>query len=161
MTGVGATATDAGTIWGEGDILLGGAGNDTITGRGADDTIDGDKYLAVRISVRTDPADPASETGTTDLMEHKATSGDFGPGTAGMTLQQAVFAGLVDPGNLVAVREILSAPSLPADCGAATPLNCDTAVFLGPQASYTITPGAGRQGRRHPGRRGGCTAEDQ
>ena len=107
LTGVGATATDAGTVWGEGDILLGGAGSDTITGRGANDIIDGDKSLAVRISVRTDPADPATETGTTDLMEHKATSGDFGPGTTGMTLQQAVFAGLVDPGNLVAVREIL------------------------------------------------------
>src|SRR5437660_1479362 len=36
-----------------------------------------------------------------------------------------------------------STTRLPADCGAATPLNCDTAVFLGPQASYTITPGAG------------------
>ena len=40
-------------------------------------------------------------------MENKATSGNFGPGTTGMTLQQAVFAGLVDPGNLVAVREIV------------------------------------------------------
>ena len=34
-------------------------------------------------------------------MENKATSGNFGPGTTGMTLQAAVFAGLVDPGNLV------------------------------------------------------------
>ena len=46
-------------------------------------------------------------------MENKATSGNFGPGTAGMTLQQAVFAGLVDPGNLVAVREIVSPTGSP------------------------------------------------
>ena len=96
----------SGPIWGEGNILLGGAGSDTIEGRGGNDIIDGDRYLSVRISVRTDPANPATEIGSTDLMEHAATSGSFGAGTAGMTLQQAVFAGLVDPGNLVSVREI-------------------------------------------------------
>ena len=87
-------------------------------------------------------------------MEHTATSGNFGPGTTGMTLQQAVFAGLVDPGNLVAVREIVSPTGSPmgptaytgatADCPAPTPdgavartvkvlpgtQNCDTAAFL-------------------------------
>ena len=135
------TAT-GGNVWAEGDILLGGAGSDSITGRGADDIIDGDRFLQVAISVRTDPADPATETGRTDLMEHAATSGTFGAGTSGMTLQAAVFAGLVDPGKLVAVREIV-APTVPAaDCAAAAPVNCDKAVFLGPQASYTITPGA-------------------
>src|SRR5207244_9527050 len=30
----------------------------------------------------------------------------------------------------------------PADCGAAVPLNCDTAVFSGPIADYTITKNA-------------------
>ena len=97
-------------MWGAGNILLGGSGSDLLEGRGADDIIDGDRYLNVRLSVRTDPADPATEIGTTDLMENAATSGTFGPGTTGMTLQQAVFAGLVDPGNIVAVREILSTP---------------------------------------------------
>ena len=33
-------------------------------------------------------------------MSGTALTGNFGPGTAGMTLQQAVFAGLVDPGNI-------------------------------------------------------------
>ena len=51
------------------------------------------RSLQVRISVRTNPADPRTEIGSTDLMEHKALTGTFGPGTAGMTLQQAVFAG--------------------------------------------------------------------
>ena len=44
-----------------------------------------------------------------------------------MTLQQAVFAGLVDPGNIVAVREILNP-------GPGTDI--DTAVFSGPEADY-------------------------
>ena len=60
----------------------------------------------------------------------------------GQTLQQAVFAGIVDPGNLVMVREIVT-PTVPApDCGAAAPLNCDTAVFQDVLADYTITRNA-------------------
>ncbi len=131
LVGAGATATDPGTVWGEGEILLGGAGSDTITGRGADDIIDGDRALSVRISVRDSGG---AEIGSTDLMEGKAKTGTFGAGTTNMTLQQAVFAGLVDPGNLVVVREIIT----PAN-GAAV----DTAVFAGPQANYTIAPAPG------------------
>ncbi|HEY0518523.1 MAG TPA: choice-of-anchor D domain-containing protein, partial [Ilumatobacteraceae bacterium] len=139
----------SGNVWGDGDVLLGGLGSDTIEGRGANDILDGDRYLQVRISVRTNPADPTTEIGTTDLMEGKAkvmqtptgptpATGNFGPGTTNMTLQQAVFAGLVDPGNLVAVREIITPAAGPADCDAAAPVNCDTAVFSGPQAGYQI-----------------------
>src|SRR4051794_7217478 len=65
----------SGPIWGDGDILLGGAGNDLLEGRGANDIIDGDKALNVRISVRTNPADPATEIGTTNLMEGTAKAG--------------------------------------------------------------------------------------
>jgi Ca2+-binding RTX toxin-like protein len=121
-----------GNVWGAGNILLGGAGSDTIEGRGADDIIDGDRYVNVRLSVRTSPANPASEIGTTDLLEHAALGGTFGAGTAGMTLQQAVFAGLVDPGNIAIVREIIT-PSAAQTVG-----NIDTAVFSGPQADYDI-----------------------
>ena len=133
-----------GPVWGEGDILMGGPGSDTFTGRGGNEIIDGDKSLEVHITVR-DPANPATELGRTDLMENKATSGNFGPGTTGMTLQQAVFAGLVDPGNLVDFRELVTAPDAPADCGATAPVNCDTAVFTGPRTNYSIvnTPATG------------------
>ena len=67
-------------------------------------------------------------------MEHPALTGNFGPGSLpGMTLQEAVFEGIVDPGNLVAVREIKT-PS---------PNNStDTAVFREPRANYTITHNA-------------------
>jgi hypothetical protein len=113
----------------------GGGGGDVIEGRGGNDIIDGDRAVHVRISVRTNAADPATETGSTDLMEHPAVTGTFGAGTAGMTLSQAVFAGLVDPGNLVTVREVVD--NEPTTTGA-----IDTAVFSGPRANYTITRNA-------------------
>lgn len=131
-----------GPVWGEGDILLGGGGNDTFTGRAGDDVIDGDKELRVALSVRTDPADPSSEIGSTDLVEGVAKTGTFGPGTSGMTLQTAIFKGLVDPGKVVAVRRITT-PATPApDCGTTAPRNCDVATFLGTRGTYVITTNA-------------------
>jgi hypothetical protein len=151
-----------GGVWAEGNILFGGGGSDVIEGRENQDIIDGDSALRVAISVRANPDGTGAELGRTDLMEGKAQgTGSFGPGTAGMTLQQAVFAGLVNPGQLVNVREIVkpdgsligASPdrALAGDCPAATnnpatPVdgvvgstvkltaavtNCDTAVFSG------------------------------
>jgi hypothetical protein len=122
----------SGNVWGEGNILLGGGGGDTIEGRGGDDIIDGDQALHVRIAVLDAPG--GAEIGSTDLMEGKALTGTFGAGTAGMTLQQAVFAGLVDPGRLEMRRKIEPEP--------ATTGTIDTAVFAGPQSNYTITRNA-------------------
>ncbi|HEY0691672.1 MAG TPA: peroxidase family protein [Kribbella sp.] len=141
LTGSGSTVNGQGTVWGEGDILLGGDGSDEFTGRGADDIIDGDHALSVRISVRTNPADPATEIGTTDLMEHTYQAGNT------HTLQEDVFAGVIDPGNLVAVREITgmggtAATTAVGDCGTAAQTNCDVAVFAAARATYTITANA-------------------
>ncbi len=131
-----------GPAWGAGNILLGGGGNDTMEGRGANDIIDGDRWMNVRLSVRTNPSDPNTEIGSTDLMENKAfPGGTFGPGTAGMTLQQAVFARKVEIGNIVAVRELLDANQgnlTPGDCDALAPVNCDTALFSAPFNEYTL-----------------------
>ena len=118
-----------GNVWGAGNILLGGAGSDLIEGRGADDVIDGDRYVNVRLSVRTDRANPATEIGSTNLMTGVAKTGNFGAGTTGMTLQQAVFAGLVNPGNIVAVREIVTSPTA----------DTDVAVFSDVRTNYEIT----------------------
>ena len=83
-------------------------------------------------------------------------TGNFGPGTAGMTLQQAVFAGLVDPGQLVNVREIIEDTRAMrhgrhrdgrrlrrrrphhAHGGDHRDANCDTALFSKPVDQYTI-----------------------
>ncbi len=118
--------TTGDNVWGEGDILIGGLGSDTITGRGANDIIDGDRYLRVRISVKANADGTGAEIGSTDLMEHPYLTGST------HTLQQDVFAGLVDPGQLVAVREIIT-PTAAQTAG-----NVDTAVFAGPVANYDI-----------------------
>lgn len=125
----------AGDIWGDGNILIGGAGSDTLEGRGGNDIIDGDRVLRVRISVLDGPASSAAsvEIGSTDLLEKQALTGTFGAGTAGKTLQQAVFAGLVDPGNLRIGREVVTP---------ASPGSIDTAVFSSVRADYTVTANA-------------------
>ena len=114
------------TSFNAGNIILGGDGSDLIEGRGGDDVIDGDAWLNTRLSVRTDPADPATEVGSAEGMTKP-----YLPGSP-TTLSQAVFNGDVDPGNIVIVREILS--------GAA---GVDTALFSGPRANYTITSADG------------------
>ncbi|VXB30551.1 Heme peroxidase [Nocardioides sp. AX2bis] len=121
-------------VWGAGNILLGGAGSDLIEGRGADDVADGDAYLSVRLSVRTNPDDPSTEIGSASIEgpgQSAMTSQYLRDGAGaltGPTLQEAVFAGRVDPGNIVAVREVLTGSG-----------GTDTAVFSGARADYTIT----------------------
>ncbi len=131
---IAASATNhcliTGLVWGDGNILLGGAGSDLLEGRGANDILDGDRYLNVRLSIRTDAADPNTEFATAPLMENVPTGPGWVGALAGKTLQQAVFAGLIDPGNIVAVRELLQ----PANGTA-----IDTALFGGPAADYTVT----------------------
>jgi Ca2+-binding RTX toxin-like protein len=131
-------------VWGEGNIIMGGTGSDLIEGRGADDIIDGDRWLNVRLSVRSgvdaDGNATGPEIGSTDLMTHAALTGNFGANTtATTTLQQAVMAQKVNPGQIVAVREVITPTVGAPDCGALTPLNCDTALFSDAIDNYTIT----------------------
>ena len=129
----------SGPVWGDGNILLGGAGNDLIEGRGADDIIDGDKYMNVRLSVRDDAGVEIGSAGVNQAGQSPMTSKYLRDGTGalvGKTLQEAVFAGEVDPGNIVAVREIKDPP-------AADAASVDTAVFSGPLGNYNITTGGG------------------
>ena len=119
-------------VWGDGNILLGGGGSDLMEGRGANDIIDGDRYLSVRLSVRS-AADRAVEIGTAGVagVGQSAMTSQYlrdGAGNlTGPTLQAAVFAGTVDPGDIVAVRELLSDST-----------GTDTALFSGPRANYTV-----------------------
>ncbi len=102
-------------MWGDGNILLGGGGSDLIEGRGADDIIDGDKYLNVRLSVRNGAGVEIGSAGVNQTGQSAMTSQMRDSNGAlilgGKTLQQAVFAGDVDPGNIVAVREIVDPPA--------------------------------------------------
>ncbi|MEV6636387.1 peroxidase family protein [Actinoplanes sp. NPDC051470] len=98
-----------GTVWGDGNILLGGAGDDVIEGRGGNDIIDGDRYLNVRLSVR-------------DGAGHEIRSA-----SAMADLYDDVFAGKINPGRIATVREILTGSG-----------GTDTAVFSGIRAQYLI-----------------------
>lgn len=111
-------------VWGEGNILLGGGGNDIIEGRGGNDIIDGDRYLNVRLSVKNDAGEIiGSATGmTTQYLKNEAGA------LTGATLQADVFAGKVDPGNIEVVREIVTASG-----------GTDKAVFSDIEANYTVT----------------------
>jgi beta-lactam-binding protein with PASTA domain len=44
----------------------------------------------------------------------------------------------LNPGNISIIRTIVTPPSIPADCTAVLPLNCDTAVFSFTRAEYDI-----------------------
>ena len=105
-----------------GNIILGGGGDDILEGRGGDDIIDGDKWLNVRLSVRTNPADPSTETRTADSMTE---------------LQADVFSGELDPGNIVIVREII-----PGSAGA----DVDTAMYSDVRSNYQCSLNGGALG---------------
>jgi Ca2+-binding RTX toxin-like protein len=157
------TAAPNGGVWAEGNILLGGGGSDLIEGRSNADIIDGDTALNVRISVRVNPSDAASEIGSTDLLEKPYQTGNT------HTLQQDLMAGnvtigsgaaanVLDPSNLVVVREIRTpggqnlgtsaalgrandcptrnATDLTVHVGAAG--NCDTALYEVPSPGYRL-----------------------
>ena len=126
-------------VWGEGNILLGGGGNDVLEGRGGNDILDGDSFLNVRLSVRTDPNNPASEIGSATSMNAPYQRNSAGE-LVGNSLQQAVFTGAVDPGNVIIVREILTSAE-----------GTDTAVFSDVESSYTITTTGGDGTMGSPG----------
>lgn len=108
--------------WDAGNILLGGAGSDTLEGRATDDVLDGDAVLEVRLSVRSNPADPASETRSAASLQQ---------------LQPDILDGTVNPSNLVAVAELSTeAASNDPDDDVG---DVDTAVFSGPRAEYDIS----------------------
>ena len=110
-SGYTAGATGLATAFTGGDIILGGGGNDTVTGGAGDDVMDGDAWLNARI-------------------EATSNSGVVTSHTSMATLSAGLLNGTINPGNLVIVREILSA---------ATPGAADVAVFNGLRANYTIT----------------------
>src|SRR5262245_6754655 len=80
------------TSFGAGNIILGGDGSDLIFGKDGDDLIDGDKWLNVRISVRANKDGTGPEIASYDSMKD---------------LVPFMRDGIYNPGQLVAVREIL------------------------------------------------------
>ncbi|MFI8748322.1 peroxidase family protein [Pseudomonas sp. NPDC077186] len=129
LDGLFAADLEAAIAFNAGNILLGGAGNDVIEGRGGDDFIDGAAWLNVRISIRDDAG---NEIGTADGMT-KAITGKSGvlAGTAdSLTLDQAMFSRLLNPGQLHIVREIIDRQKGENEI--------DTAVYFGQADEYDL-----------------------
>lgn len=99
----------------DGNILLGGDGSDIIEGRGANDLIDGDAWLNVRLEY----VDVFGNRGTVDSLN---------------AIRSRLLSGEIKPNQLTIVREILR-PANVAD-------DIDTAVFSDVFANYTITRNA-------------------
>jgi len=66
-------SNDVKQIFSGGNVLLGGGGSDVLAGKGGNDIIDGDRWLNVRISVKS-PTNANVELATVDSLEHV-----FGP----------------------------------------------------------------------------------
>ena len=102
-----------------GEILLGGRGSDLLEGKAGDDLIDGDVWLHAQLRA-------VLNDGTVKLVDDPR------------DLIDDVFSDpqRLNPGSISIVRSIVT-PVVPRpDCGAAHPLNCDTAVFANPIAEY-------------------------
>ena len=109
ILGLAAILPAGATTWGEGNIILGGAGSDLLEGRGGNDILDGDRWLNVQlVGVLTD-----GTVKTVDSLQ---------------ALKADVFAGRLKPGAISFVRSIVTSGSA----------GIDTARFSGPRADYTI-----------------------
>src|SRR5690606_28547061 len=110
-----------------GNILLGGGGSDLIEGRGGDDLIDGDAWLNVRISIVENRDGTGRQVHTVDGMKGAVTLQVNGqPVTKPLT--QWMMEGVINPGQLKIVREILYDSS-----------GRDTAVYWADSSDYDIT----------------------
>jgi beta-lactam-binding protein with PASTA domain/Ca2+-binding RTX toxin-like protein len=111
ITGLSTILPAGATTWAEGNIILGGSGNDLLEGRGGDDILDGDRWLNVQLR-------GVLNGGQIVLADRMA------------QLRDHVFADpqRLNPGNITYVRSIVvGAPGV------------DTAVFTGNQAEYLIS----------------------
>jgi Ca2+-binding RTX toxin-like protein len=101
-----------------GEILLGGAGSDFIKGGWGNEIIDGDAWMNVQIGLYTDA------THTTLVSRHSSMT----------ELQEAVFAGTINPGRLGIIRELRTTML------DGTPIapGFDTAVYSGDREDYTM-----------------------
>ena len=117
---------DGVTAFGSGNIILGGSGSDIIEGRGGDDIIDGDRWLNVRISIRN-PATNEEWASADSMVGEVVRTDPLAPANITGPLHLLMLNGIVNPGQLQAVREILQGSD-----------NFDTAVFSGLQSEYGV-----------------------
>jgi len=122
ITGLAALLPAGATDFAGGNIILGGTGSDLIEGRGGDDLIDGDRWLNVQ-------------------LQGTLTDGTVKRANSLHELKADVFANpqRLSPTAITFIREIVTPVVPAADCGVASPVNCDVAVFSGARSEYVVS----------------------
>jgi Ca2+-binding RTX toxin-like protein len=132
----------------DGNILLGGDGNDFLRGKGGDDILDGDAWLNVRIKIVI-PSGSNSGTYSAESMNTDTsvagqyagkvfnTNSDGSPDFSkvafgGRSLTSLMLDRTINPGQLSIVREILDGTTVAGET------DDDTAIFQGNYAEYNI-----------------------
>ena len=121
-------SNDVKQIFSGGNVLLGGGGSDVLAGKGGNDIIDGDRWLNVRISIKS-PTNANVELATVDSLEHV-----FGAGSPAAWVGKSLFQLMIDrvivPSQLQIVREVLNGNQQG---------DVDTAMFWDQIQNYTLT----------------------
>ncbi|MEK7760183.1 MAG: peroxidase family protein [Nitrospirota bacterium] len=134
----------------EGNILMGGDGNDVLQGRGGFDILDGDAWLNVRIkiviasgpntgtywaeSLSTDTAVAGPNAGKVYNTNPDGSTNFGSVAFDGRSLTALLLDRTINPGEMSIVREILKDNTNLTGLGQ----NIDTAVFQGNMAEYDV-----------------------
>ncbi len=113
INGLAALLPSGTTSFADGNIILGGAGDDVLEGRGGDDLLNGDAWLNVQLGAPNPATPDPNDTKRVDSMSE---------------LRADVFAGRINPGQISIVREIETAAP-----GASS---SDTALFSDLRTNY-------------------------
>jgi hypothetical protein len=134
------------TTFRDGNILLGGDGNDFLRGRGGYDILDGDAWLNVRIKIVVNGKTYSAESMSTDTAVAGQYAGkvyntdeDGNPvftsvAFGGRSLTSLLLDRTINPGDLSIVREIKYDDTNVSGPGQ----NIDTVFFQGTMAEYAI-----------------------
>ena len=131
----------------DGNILLGGDGDDVMQGRAGNDLIDGDALLNVRIRIVHNGITYSAESMNTDAAQagtqyagkvfNTDVNGDpifTSPAFGSRSLTSLMLDRTLNPGELSIVREIKYDSTIVIGLG----MNTDTAVYRGNYAQYDI-----------------------
>ena len=137
-------------VFDDGNILIGGDGNDFMQGNGGNDIVDGDRWLNVRIkivmgngpnagtysaeSLNSDTAVTGQNAGKVYAIDANGNPNFASVAFGGRTLTALLVDRTINPGQTSIVREILKDNTNLTGLGR----NIDTAVFQGNMAEYDV-----------------------